>query len=1653
MRQRLKVGLGRGRRFARVVQAMCVCAAAGAAVALPPPPLNDTVATAQDLGSTFPVRVLGDTLRASSDVSTTSGAIASLDTVIDGPDVFYHIMPPVTGTYRFHLAPWQFAPLRGSDRRFALYIMEDLGGGNYSFVAGNRAGGDARPVHLDVTLNAGTDYVLGVDHDAETHDEFEFTLYVDELNLFNPDDCSSVGILPATLPVLVLNDIDGATGDYLFSPSDGRCSVAGSADADGVDHVYEFTPAVSGDYAVEVISEGFNVVLYVDDSCAPFFIDGCQGASDHSTSTGTSAAKHEFVVVTLDAGTPYYVYVDEEGTSHSGSYTLIIDDAATYEVTEIEPNDSVATASPVALPLAGGQLVGSDDVDYWEVDGNEGDRVYAWVNNGGSSNSTLDTELRFFAADGTTLIEYDDDDGEGSDNGSLEEYYFVVSTTSSAIAGAKFTSSAPHYLLVNDDDSTDIRTVHRYRFHVGVEPAERTPQPEVEPNNDAASATVSGLNYFSGVIPTSDDEDWYAFEAVTGDHVFVAVDGDPERDSSGSSSASADTNAFHAQLDVYGPDNDLVIYDVDDSNSVQSGGGDYPAQATYFVAKQDGTYKVRIAPQSAASQVGPKETYEVAIFIDGEPPFLAELDPPVLTLVPDFANDIVAGTAIDDLPGDTGVCSVELLNTNNVQLANLSFTPGDPEVEFTVELIDGSTNGSALVLVTDCAGNTAIAPMAIDVGDPVCGGASFAKRTPMYMGPPVHVDDNDANGNTNAFIEVVDPGLILDVNVTVTIESLDTGDIDLYLISPSGTVVELVTDRMSSSGYDMTNTTFDDDGTELLPFSSASAPYTGVWLPEDSLGLAKLIGEQAQGVWKLRVVDDSTSEGFGQTLVRWSLDITGSFSGPEQYAGAISDLGDGGGIMSIVLDSGSNVDFAVDPAFVPGDQLASYSLSLIDPTVNGTATIIVTDNSENSCQSVIVLNGFADSVLPANSGEATTRLSYSSEPQLYVPVSDLVGVTDTITVPDSFTVSEVEVALFIDSRDQGRVAAKLTHAGEFASLANRIGMDEYGSVGNTKNSFDVYLDDDAPASADLHLEPPLGTLQTLGTYQPDGRGEFFGDGITSDKRDNMLFSLAGLDAAGDWELNVVDGRFQSSTDSFVRRWTIVLDSSCGPERYVGTAKDVAPGTGIDSIGLASGATNLMVVASFTPGDAVVDYRVELVDDSLPGSGTLEIADVAGNVTSVPISLLPASGDVNEPLISGAYNAGTMQFEGSASDVQVGDSGISSIGLAPYSDNLEIVSVTPTGPGEVDYVVGLINPAANARGYVRAIDGCGQRSYLLIEIDAVDPVCTGMAGQYRRYFSGPQYIPLPDGNLAGVTSDITVTDTDTIADVDLTFNITHGSDSDIDMTLISPTFITLFTDHGSTGNDFIDTTLDDEAATVLPTASTAAPFTGSFQPADGSLSLLDGGSAAGTYTLQVVDDATFNFGTFDHWSVLISSETFVESYDGRAEDSTTYDSGICTIEIVPGSDNLTLNVDPSFVAGDKIARYTVELIDPAADGSGTVRVTDCAGNTCEAPVELRGQCLFADLDGDQDIDATDYAMFRQSYGRTIGDPQFNPLADFNGDGAVGIVDFQAWLACYRDFIGNPLAPPPVIRHVDPVKGRGVDLTPEQGPLEELGSDQP
>lgn len=114
-----------------------------------------------------------------------------------------------------------------------------------------------------------------------------------------------------------------------------------------------------------------------------------------------------------------------------------------------------------------------------------------------------------------------------------------------------------------------------------------------------------------------------------------------------------------------------------------------------------------------------------------------------------------------------------------------------------------------------------------------------------------------------------------------------------------------------------------------------------------------------------------------------------------------------------------------------------------------------------------------------------------------------------------------------------------------------------------------------------------------------------------------------------------------------------------------------------------------------------------------------------------------------------------------------------------------------------------------------------------------------------FSSGEVDIPIPD--VSTITSTITIGPGITIKDVDVKLNINHTYDSDLVITLASPSGqkVQLVNRRGGSGHNFTSTTLNDDAATAIRNGR--APFTGSFRP-EQSLTVYDGKSATGTWTL-------------------------------------------------------------------------------------------------------------------------------------------------------------------------------------------------------------
>ncbi|WP_425076200.1 reprolysin-like metallopeptidase [Psychroserpens sp. S379A] len=130
----------------------------------------------------------------------------------------------------------------------------------------------------------------------------------------------------------------------------------------------------------------------------------------------------------------------------------------------------------------------------------------------------------------------------------------------------------------------------------------------------------------------------------------------------------------------------------------------------------------------------------------------------------------------------------------------------------------------------------------------------------------------------------------------------------------------------------------------------------------------------------------------------------------------------------------------------------------------------------------------------------------------------------------------------------------------------------------------------------------------------------------------------------------------------------------------------------------------------------------------------------------------------------------------------------------------------------------------------------------------------------------------------VISTINVDSNLLVVDVNVTLNMSHTYVSDLDITLTSPsgTVVDLIMGQGGDGENFVDTTFDQEG-TDGPITGATAPFTGSFIP-QGDMSAIYGENSGGDWTLTIVDDAFFDGGTFHSFNLNLCVESTLSVED-------------------------------------------------------------------------------------------------------------------------------------------------------------------------------
>ena len=255
----------------------------------------------------------------------------------------------------------------------------------------------------------------------------------------------------------------------------------------------------------------------------------------------------------------------------------------------------------------------------------------------------------------------------------------------------------------------------------------------------------------------------------------------------------------------------------------------------------------------------------------------------------------------------------------------------DPNGTWTLELtdlfagIEGTLNGWSLNIVTDVSSTDV--PVTIPVDGTATPGDPAAEVTSQLV----------VSGVDNP---------IADLNVTLDISHTFVDDLDVFLIAPNGTRVELFTDvggDGSSSGQNFRRTTLDDEGPVDIGtlLEDSDAPFTGRFQPEGSL--AAFNGVYPNGTWTLEIVDDFLQLD-GGTLNSWSLTITQALPRTLTI--------DHSGVEDLIVRTGGGSDAVTVRDIVPVDltvdsQDGGDLVVLVNTPENKSATVALGEGDDN----------------------------------------------------------------------------------------------------------------------------------------------------------------------------------------------------------------------------------------------------------------------------------------------------------------------------------------------------------------------------------------------------------------------------------------------------------------------------------------------------------------------------------------------------------------------------------------------------------------------------------------------------------------------------------------------------------------------------------
>ncbi|MEO1110736.1 MAG: DUF5801 repeats-in-toxin domain-containing protein, partial [Pseudomonadota bacterium] len=323
----------------------------------------------------------------------------------------------------------------------------------------------------------------------------------------------------------------------------------------------------------------------------------------------------------------------------------------------------------------------------------------------------------------------------------------------------------------------------------------------------------------------------------------------------------------------------------------------------------------------------------------------------------------------------------------------------------------------------------------------------------------LRIPEEGSSGTIFSVIEVPDAGTIQDINVSIEMQHGFIGDLDVFLISPDGTQIELMQwDRNREGSVDGT-VSFDDDASTSI--DDAGSNIVGTWRPaDDNFNMDFLEGRDQSGIWILEISD--RLDGDAGLLTSWTLEIQSGVS-------AVVDEDD------LSLARGDTVDGNNDQVTGDNDVITNVALDDdSDPTtVFGNLGVLWGADNENQIVNGGKSAGIGDRALTFVEGDAGTidrlmdlGLTSNGEALSYVlnASGDVLTASAGSRIIFTVELSELDTGSFkFDLQD---VLDHAAGADENDIILNflYIATDSDGDTG--VSTFSVAVDDDLPVIGD-----------------------------------------------------------------------------------------------------------------------------------------------------------------------------------------------------------------------------------------------------------------------------------------------------------------------------------------------------------------------------------------------------------------------------------------------------------------------------------------------------------------------------------------------------------------------------------------------------------